>query len=104
MTGRFLFVALLIVTGASPVVAQGVTVSGTVVDETGARVPGATVTLSGGGTRDSRVTDTAGEYRFPAVTPGDYEISAVSTGFTSGRRGGITVGSTAITVPALSLV
>ena len=98
-----LLMALLFLTVASPAAAQGVTVSGSVVDESGAHVPGATVTLTGAGTRAVRVTDTAGEYHFTSVAPGDYEISAVLTGFASGRRPGVAVGSTAVTVPALSL-
>ena len=104
MASRVLCIALLIVAGASAVFAQGATVSGTVVDESGARVPGATVTLSAAGTKEIRVTDAAGEYRFTAVAPGEYEVSAVSTGFASGRRGTITVGAGPVTVPALSLV
>jgi outer membrane receptor for ferrienterochelin and colicins len=104
MLARVLSIALLIAAAAGPALAQGVIVSGTVVDESGARMPGATVTLSGAGTKDVRVTDTSGEYRFTGIAPGEYEISAVSTGFTSGRRGSITVGATAVTVPPLSLV
>lgn len=103
MTGRLLVLAFLLLGCASPVFAQGVTVSGMVVDESGARVPGATVTLTGPNTRQTRNTDNAGEYRFPGIAPGDYEISAASTGFTSGRRAGVVVGATAVTVPTLTL-
>ena len=103
MTQRMLLVALLFLASASPVLAQGVTVSGAVVDESGARVPGATVTLSSGNRRESRVTDAAGEYRFADVTPGAYEVTAAAAGFSSGKQGSITVASSPVTVPPLTL-
>ena len=103
MTRRMLFVALLFLACASPVMAQGVAVSGTVVDETGARVPGATVTLSGANRRETRATDMSGEYRFTDVPPGSYEVTAASSGFSSGKQGSITVAGSAVTVPPLTL-
>ena len=103
MIGRMLLGALLLLVGASPVLAQGVVVSGVVVDETGARQPGATVTLVGAKTRETRVTDGTGEYRFAGVAAGEYEITVLSTGFSPARRSGVTVGSVALTVPEIPL-
>jgi len=103
MTGRMLVFAALLLLSASTVSAQGVTVSGTVVDESGARVPGATVTLTIANTREMRITDTMGEFLFRDVGPGEYEVSAALPGFTSGRRTGVVVGSTAVTVAPLTL-
>jgi outer membrane receptor protein involved in Fe transport len=97
-----LVIAFLLVLSPSFAWAQGAVVSGSVVDESGARVPGAMVTLSGPKTRDSRVTDAAGEYRFAAVAPGDYEISVSLPGFSS-RQSGIRVGTAEVTVPELTL-
>jgi outer membrane receptor protein involved in Fe transport len=83
--------------------AQGVTVSGTVVDETGARVPGAAVTLSGPSGRATSTTDATGEYRFTGIAPGEYEITVAASGFASGRRSGVGVATAGVNVPDISL-
>src|SRR5687768_1904809 len=103
MNGRMLVLAFVFLLSASPSFAQGVIVSGTVVDESGALVPGATVTLAMGNLRDTRTTDAAGEYRFRDVAPGEYEVSAMSPGFSSDRRTGVVVGSAPVAVAALTL-
>ena len=91
-------------TCTSQALAQTATVSGNVVDETGARVPGATVMLTSPQTREMRVTDTAGEYRFTSVPAGSYEIIASTPGFASVKRGGVTVGASGtVTVEPLTL-
>jgi len=65
--------ALLIV--SQPIRAQTATLRGQIMDETGAVVPGATVTLNGpaGGART--VTSASdGSYSFSALTPGNYTV------------------------------
>ena len=57
------------------------TVSGTVTDEQGSALPGATVTLTGKGAPRTTTTDAKGEYRFTAVDPGNYTVSAELSGF-----------------------
>jgi hypothetical protein len=58
-------------------------VRGVVTDETGAPLPGVNVTLSGGNLMGVRtfVTDANGEYRFPALPPGEYQVKAELQGF-----------------------
>ena len=58
-------------------------ISGTVTDQTGARVVGASVTITNKATGASRnVTSNAeGLYSAPALLPGDYEIRTEMTGF-----------------------
>ncbi len=58
-------------------------VQGTVVDPTGAVVPGATVTLTNKTTNvtATTTTDATGRYLFPAVDPGKYSLKVTSTGF-----------------------
>jgi protocatechuate 3,4-dioxygenase beta subunit len=85
MIRRLLFATSLVLVCAAPLIAQGVTVSGTVVDETGARVPGAVVTLAGPNVRATSTTDAAGEYRFTDIASGNYEISVMASGFASAR-------------------
>src|SRR5262245_19055474 len=66
-------------------VAQELTsrVDGEVVDQTGARIPGVTVTLTNVDTNVSRtaVADHAGLYVFPQVPFGNYRVSAELSGF-----------------------
>src|SRR5215207_1509923 len=49
---------------------------GSVADPQGAPLPGATVTLSGGGAPQVQVTDEAGRFRFPGLAPGEYDLEA----------------------------
>jgi hypothetical protein len=65
-------------------IGQTATLTGTVTDATGAVLPGVTITAASdaliGGTR-STVTDANGTYRFPALPPGRYTVSAELTSF-----------------------
>ena len=68
--------------------AQGETTSaivGTVVDPSGAALPGATVTIAGTetGSRRSVKTDDAGRFNFPQLKPGSYSVTAEAEGFES---------------------
>ena len=75
--------ALMIVLGVANGVAQvqnGV-ISGTVKDSQGGALPGATVTLEGDGPSRVFVTEADGQYRFLAVPPGTYKLSASLQGF-----------------------
>src|SRR5206468_10618085 len=66
---RVLAILALLLAVVLPANAQetGGSDSGTVVDETGGVLPGATVTLSGPGTSKTQVTDSDGGYRFAGV-------------------------------------
>ena len=69
-------------------------IAGTVKDDTGAILPGATVELQGekllGGAR-SVTTDNRGKFRFPNLMPGDYEITVSLEGFQTIQRGNLHV-------------
>jgi outer membrane receptor protein involved in Fe transport len=60
--------------------AQTATVSGTVVDETGGVVPGATVEIADARVRLGTTTDSRGEFSFN-VPPGTYELTVSLVGF-----------------------
>ena len=77
------FALLLLVLAAATAGAQSFTgtVSGTVTDQQGAALPGATVTLVGKGAPRTTVSDGKGEYRFTAVDPGNYSVTVEMTGF-----------------------
>src|ERR1700730_12273713 len=66
-------------------------IEGVVEDASGGVLPGVTVgarrpALVGTSTA---VTDTRGEYRFPSLSPGVYEVTATLQGFTQAKTGGV---------------
>src|SRR5262249_57768394 len=61
-------------------------ISGTVRDEQGGVLPGASVTLLGKTGAISTTTDKSGAYRFPALNPGRYEMTVTLAGFQSWRE------------------
>src|SRR6185503_13428093 len=68
----------------SPAAAQNTgTISGTIIDNTGQVVPGATLTLINEATSDGRtmVSGGHGEFAFRAVEPGSYTVKVELTGF-----------------------
>lgn len=75
---------------ASAQVQNGV-ISGTVRDQQGGSLPGATVTLEGQGPSRVFVTEADGQYRFLAVPPGTYKVSASLQGFQGIVREGVVV-------------
>lgn len=73
---------------AGPVMAQEQrgSIQGVVKDGQGGVLPGATVeATAASGAVLSTITDEAGNFRFPAVAPGRYEISASLSGFVPAR-------------------
>jgi hypothetical protein len=66
---------------------------GTVADESGAAIPGATVTIAHRETGASRetTTDSTGTYRFPTVQSGTYTVTVQLTGFRTFTRGDVPV-------------
>jgi len=86
---------------AVPASAQTASVSGTVVDQTGAATPGATVQLTGP-TNFLTTSGSGGQYTFRNVTPGMYVLEVRLAGFSPASRN-ITVGSANMEVPAISL-
>ena len=69
------------------------TISGTVMDQSEAVLPGANVTVTNVETGITRVVESGGngQYRVPNLIPGDYEVQAESAGFQTGVRSGITL-------------
>lgn len=69
-------------------------IAGLVTDDTGAVLPGVTVTITGpGGAVRSTVTDATGRYAFDGVAPGSYEVSVELPGFArQTRKANVSVG------------
>jgi uncharacterized surface anchored protein len=69
-------------------------ISGAVIDTSGAIITGATVTVTDVQRAVSRTltTDTAGQYSAPSLTPGSYSVRVEYKGFQTLNRTGIDVG------------
>src|SRR5687768_15322840 len=83
---RLLLLSLLVGTGsAGQAFAQGTTsrVTGTIVDQTGSALPGATVTLTNEATQVSfgTTTTSAGAYAFNSVQVGTYSVAVELASF-----------------------
>lgn len=81
-------VALAVVVAAGDAAAQNAQVIGNVKDQTGAVVPGATVTAKNQETGLTRtdITNDKGDFRLPALPPGIYKVSVELQGFNSETR------------------
>jgi len=66
---------------------------GTVTDSSGGVMPGAKVTLTNTGTNERReaTADSAGNYQFLNLLPGEYQVEVEQAGFKRFLRGHITV-------------
>jgi len=91
-----LFALLLASTGFAQSLQVG-TIEGHVLDQSGAIVPGATVSLINEGTKFARTatTDGKGQFYFAAVEPGSYTLKAELSGFKSYEAKGQRVGANA---------
>jgi hypothetical protein len=86
---------LACVTGVLPALAQQTTgtITGRVVDQSAAAVPGATVTATNAATGFTRavVTDSVGHYRIAALPVGKYDLKAELSGFQTVEQKGFDV-------------
>ncbi len=91
--------ALALVAFSVPAFAQGGgasstgTIQGRVADAQGAVLPGVTVTATSPSALGAQtaVTSETGNYRFPAIPPGEYELTFELAGFNSLKRAGIQI-------------
>ena len=78
-----------------PVLAQNITgtITGSVQDSTGAAIVGASVKLTNVGTGATQIaqSDSAGNFQFLLLPPGNYTVEATNAGFRTFRREGIIV-------------
>jgi hypothetical protein len=93
MRSSKLFLAGLVLLAAGPLLAQSLigSITGIVKDEQGAVLPGVTLTLTGKTGSRTAVTDSAGSYRFPAVDPGVYSLTADLSGFQGKKQESVTI-------------
>ncbi len=86
---------------AAPLYAQS-TLSGTVIDESGALVPGATVELSDSRARMTTTSGGHGEYSFNSVAAGTYELVVSLVGFAQNTQS-LSVSAGTTTLPPVKL-
>jgi outer membrane receptor protein involved in Fe transport len=102
--------ALIVALGPISIHAQSTTqgaIAGTVVDQSQAAIPNATVTIQNPSTGFSMqlVSDTSGYFKAPLVEPGTYTVSISAANFAKYRADNVTVmvGQTTTLAPALSI-
>src|SRR5437773_2594824 len=100
---RLLAILGLALVLAVPASAQTGGLSGTVVDESGGVVPGASVQLTGAGGRAFAVTGSDGSYSFNNLANGTYQLTVSLPGFSQVTRGDLVVGGSSVVVPAITL-
>jgi len=90
-----LLILLTVVALVSPAVAQDLStkggISGTIVDTTGAVVPGATITITGPIGERVVITDASGNYDVNNLIPGQYAVKASLSGFKTAEAKDVTV-------------
>ena len=86
-------VALFVMAGSLPLAAQTSfgTILGNVADESGAVVPGVTVTVTNEGTGNARAitTNDTGGFAVPSLPPAVYSVSAEMAGFSQAQQTGV---------------
>ncbi len=87
-----LLCALLTIPGWGQSLTSG-DIAGTVLDPSGAAVPGATVTLTSTdtGAKQTQKTTATGGYRFALLNPGNYSVSVAASGFQSAQQNNVVV-------------
>ncbi len=89
----FVIVIVVVASGATAQTTTGRLI-GTTVDESGAVLPGVTVTISSPaliGGAQTRVTDDQGEFIFVGIAPGEYTVKAERTGWIPQERAKVKV-------------
>lgn len=90
--GRWVALIAFVVLSATAMHGQGFgSISGTVVDPSGASVPGATVTVTQvhTGTQVKAITGADGNYVFPALNPNEYSLKVTAAGFQNYTQNGV---------------
>ena len=101
---RALGVACLVAVSAATAAAQDTgTIAGTALDQLGARLSGATVTLSGGPTARETTTGSDGAYSFANVAAGRYQVVATASGFSPTTSEPVYVGTGARVIVDVTL-
>ena len=99
---RFMFPICLFLWSAAAVAQTG-SISGSVVDQTGLLLPGATVTLRGEGGPRTAYADEQGNFELSGVASGTYALTVSLAGFSDAVVEDVTVGGAALDLPPVEL-
>jgi len=90
---RFAFITILLALGTVAWAQDNATVSGTVLDPSGAALANVSISITNTATGQVRetVSNSAGDYRFPNVGAGTYNLAASITGFQKYSKTGLVV-------------
>ncbi len=92
---KYLAILCVLLLGTFGIVSaqENASITGTVTDQTGAAVPGVTITVTQTRTGESRTTQSggAGLYTIPALAIGTYDLKATAAGFQTYTKTGIVV-------------
>ena len=82
---------VLLMTSSAPAQINTATIVGSVSDQTGALIPGATITIENVATQAERTaeTDGVGNYSIESLPPGEYNMAVESTGFKRTEQEGV---------------
>jgi outer membrane receptor protein involved in Fe transport len=100
---RWLLVLAVLCAFATRAAAQSSTISGTVIDPSGAVVPGANVALSGQGSTAFATTGAQGDYALRNVAPGTYRLTVSLSGFAPATRPDVMVRGGDVALPPISI-
>jgi hypothetical protein len=87
---------IVLFSALAPAWAQAPSLRGTVTDPSGAAVPGAVVQLRGPGGEQRAKTGSAGQYAFPSVAPGTYQIHVSAKGFVAVAKQDLAIDQAAV--------
>ena len=94
---------VLMVMSPARAAAQTGAITGSVADESGAVVPGATITLSGPGVSRVTQSDGTGEYAVAGLSPGAYTVTVSLRGFSDATVESVDVSDGSLAVPVVTL-
>ena len=87
----FLCLSLVVFVCGLPAQTVDTAIQGTVTDSSGAAIPGATVIVSSSATglKKQATTNSSGDYSITYLTPGNYDVTASASGFSSSVQKGV---------------
>src|SRR5262245_18095306 len=100
---RWLTIVCVVLLYAVSAKAQSGQVTGSVVDQAGLGVPGATVQIAGATGRELTTSGATGSYRFAGLRAGTYRVTASLVGFSQAVSGEVIVSEAGTVVPPLTL-
>jgi outer membrane receptor protein involved in Fe transport len=90
---RKILAALAVVFIAASAFAQGAAITGTVTDESGGSLPGATVVVAGAGGSRTGYTDSEGKFSIAPAGNGPYKVSVTMPSFAITHQDGVAAGA-----------